>query len=48
MTKTKLVVKCQKCGSEYEMPMITTDEVVMKDCPNCKIKIPKDLERFFE
>lgn len=48
MTITKITVKCEKCGSEYTMPMITTDKVVMKECPNCKITIPKDLEKFFK
>ena len=36
----KIIVKCQKCGMEYEMPAITTDEVIMEDCPVCK-----DLEK---
>ena len=42
------VVKCRKCGSEYKMPKITEREVVMNDCPNCRITIPDELKGFFK
>jgi hypothetical protein len=29
------IVKCKRCGTEYEMPDIGVD-VVMEDCPVCK------------
>ena len=35
----KKIVKCQKCGTEYEMPPIA-ENVVMEDCPVCQ-----DLDR---
>jgi phage FluMu protein Com len=28
-------VKCQKCGTEYDMPNIG-QEVIMEECPVCK------------
>ena len=30
-----MIVACEKCGSEYEMPDIGV-KPVMKDCPVCK------------
>jgi rubrerythrin len=32
---SKQIVKCKKCGTEYEMPNLDV-EVVMEDCPICK------------
>jgi hypothetical protein len=29
------IVKCKKCGTEYEMPDIGQD-VIMEDCPVCQ------------
>jgi len=33
-------VKCQRCGTEYEMPDIPNVNPIMEDCPICK-----DLEK---
>jgi len=31
------IVKCKKCGTEYQMPDIYPDkEINMEDCPVCK------------
>lgn len=30
-----MIVKCKRCGTEYEMPDIA-ENVVMEDCPVCK------------
>ena len=34
MPKT-IIVKCKKCGAEYEMPDIGV-KPIMEDCPVCK------------
>jgi rubrerythrin len=33
--KSLKIVKCKRCGTEYEMPNIA-EEVIMEDCPVCK------------
>ena len=41
------IVKCLRCGSEYEMPDILPKDqkVIMEDCPNCRHidKMMKDM-----
>jgi len=35
MSNRKIIVTCQSCGSQYEMPDIGV-KPIMKDCPTCK------------
>jgi len=35
MREGYILVKCRKCGTEYEMPDVGV-KVTMDDCPTCK------------
>ena len=35
MSRKVIIVKCEYCGTEYEMPDIGV-KPIMKDCPVCK------------